>query len=114
MSGDRRRQNPRIILGIDREAADRIAELALDPAYAALLRENDALRAALAATPAPPAEIDVERQRQWAKWITEVGEHLGPDWACAECKPESDMLVSGFQCVYHEAAAYQRDTKEPE
>jgi hypothetical protein len=23
------------------------------------------------------------------------------DWACAECHPNSDMLVSGFQCGYH-------------
>jgi hypothetical protein len=25
------------------------------------------------------------------------------DWACRQCKPESDMLREGFRCHYHEA-----------
>jgi hypothetical protein len=25
------------------------------------------------------------------------------DWACRECWPQSDMLVDGFLCAYHEA-----------
>jgi hypothetical protein len=27
------------------------------------------------------------------------------DWACAECRPYSDMLKDGFRCAYHEARA---------
>jgi hypothetical protein len=50
------------------------------------------------------ADLDPERQR-WARWIVEVGATLGPDWACAECRPESDVLVDGFVCCYHEARA---------
>lgn len=41
---------------------------------------------------------------RWAKWIIQRGLGL-PDHACAECVPHSDMLVAGFQCVYHEALA---------
>jgi hypothetical protein len=48
-------QNPRVVLGLDKEQAERLAELAFDPAYKALLDENDALRAALADIPASPA-----------------------------------------------------------
>lgn len=25
------------------------------------------------------------------------------DWCCAECRPDSDMLVEGFRCSYHAA-----------
>lgn len=27
------------------------------------------------------------------------------DWACVECRPDSDMLVEGFRCAYHRARA---------
>lgn len=27
------------------------------------------------------------------------------DWACAECKPHSDMIKAGFQCGWHRALA---------
>ena len=27
------------------------------------------------------------------------------DWACKQCHPESDILIDGFVCVYHEALA---------
>lgn len=30
---------------------------------------------------------------------------LMPDWACAECRPESDMLTEGFRCGLHAARA---------
>ena len=32
-------------------------------------------------------------------------DHYGGDWGCAECHPDSDMLVGGFQCGLHLARA---------
>lgn len=32
-------------------------------------------------------------------------DHYGGDWGCAECHPDSDMLVAGFQCGLHLARA---------
>ena len=34
------------------------------------------------------------------------------DWACAECRPESDMIRPGFRCHRHEAAAVIAKHKE--
>lgn len=28
-----------------------------------------------------------------------------PDWACRQCRPNSEMLVDGFVCALHEADA---------
>lgn len=41
--------------------------------------------------------------------VVEAAEKLSPriepfaggDWACAECRPDSDILVAGFQCHVH-------------
>ncbi len=30
---------------------------------------------------------------------------LPADWACKECRPDSDMLLEGFQCGYHAVRA---------
>lgn len=35
------------------------------------------------------------------------------DWACAECKPHSDMLKDGFACDYHRARRMASPTDEP-
>jgi hypothetical protein len=52
---------------------------------------------------------DAERLR-WAEWIVSWAREA--DWACAECRPDSDMLVDGFVCVYHEARAALAPTGE--
>lgn len=36
------------------------------------------------------------------------------DWACAECRPQSDMIRKGFRCAYHEASALLRTPLEPQ
>ena len=36
------------------------------------------------------------------------------DWACAQCKPSSDMLVDGFVCAYHEAKALAAEQPKPQ
>jgi hypothetical protein len=42
-----------------------------------------------------------------ARLVEELRKHklaqINKDWACAECHPESDMLVAGFKCSYHSA-----------
>lgn len=50
---------------------------------------------------------DVERQRdEFAAAVIRYGQAGGfHDWACAQCKPNSDMLVSGFVCTFHKAKA---------
>ncbi|MCK4118369.1 hypothetical protein ACI2UK_13870 [Ralstonia nicotianae] len=39
-----------------------------------------------------------------AAWIVGQG-NSNPDHACAQCRPDSDMLVPEFVCAYHTAAA---------
>jgi hypothetical protein len=34
-----------------------------------------------------------------------VMEGANGDWACAECRPTSDIISPGFQCSYHAAKA---------
>jgi hypothetical protein len=42
-------------------------------------------------------------ETEFAKWIVENPAKYHKDWACAECAPESDILVTGFQCIPHKA-----------
>lgn len=39
----------------------------------------------------------------FAHAIVANGPPQNGDWACAECRPQSDMLVAGFRCAYHRA-----------
>ncbi len=48
--------------------------------------------------------IDVD---SWAKFITRDTEFYG-DHACFECHPYSEIIIDGFRCVKHEAAAHLR------
>jgi hypothetical protein len=64
----------------------------LDDFIAALEAENARLREALTDLMAV-----VEREGWWSQ--------LNGDWACAECKPESDMLIPGMRCEFHAARA---------
>ena len=52
------------------------------------------------------AETAALRQQveKFAKWITQCGVSR-PDYACAMCRPRSEMLIEGFVCTYHEAVA---------
>ncbi len=52
--------------------------------------------AALAARPGPGLRAII----QWA-----AGQPAPGDWACAECRPASDMLSVGFRCAVHAARA---------
>ena len=40
---------------------------------------------------------------QWAKYIAREHPDGAGDHACAECRPCSDILIDGFQCVPHQA-----------
>ena len=45
-----------------------------------------------------------ERERALARFIQQhTSPTWGGDWACVECRPESDMLIEGFRCSWHEA-----------
>lgn len=43
------------------------------------------------------AREDIEQAVQQAR--------IPGDWACAECHPQSNILIDGFQCWYHRLAA---------
>jgi hypothetical protein len=53
------------------------------------------------------AELDRAREliRDFVQWSFSH-EHTHKDWACSECKPQSDMLVEGFKCAYHKAREF--------
>lgn len=57
--------------------------------------------------------VTAERDRLRAL-LEKAGRALEPpsngDWACAECKPYSDMLKPGFQCAYHAVKAHLATT----
>jgi hypothetical protein len=55
-----------------------------------IIAERSRLREALAGLVAV-----VEREGWWSQ--------LNGDWACAECKPDSDMLIPGMRCQFHAA-----------
>lgn len=38
------------------------------------------------------------------KWILRNSEDWGGDWACAECHPNSEIIVPSFSCAVHAAA----------
>ena len=38
------------------------------------------------------------------EWVASQPVGFG-DWACVDCRPESDVLVEGFRCMVHEARA---------
>lgn len=51
---------------------------------------------------------EVEQQRDlFARWMFMRGNHSG-DWACAQCHPNSDILVPGFVCAFHQAEVIAR------
>ena len=51
---------------------------------------------------------EVEQQRDlFARWMFMRGNHSG-DWACAQCRPNSDILVPGFVCAFHQAEVIAR------
>lgn len=43
----------------------------------------------------------LETLRRWAAYIGRINDT--GDWACIECRPQSDILIDGFRCVWHEA-----------
>jgi hypothetical protein len=48
-----------------------------------------------------------------AEQLERFGHQINGDWACAECKPDSDMLKDGFRCARHIVkAARDAVTKE--
>ncbi len=49
---------------------------------------------------------------RWAKWIVNNPPYIGGDHACAECYPNSEILVPGFRCVYHEALSVNERSNE--
>ena len=56
----------------------------------------------------PPASPEVARLREaLARLVMRTGEPEGVarDWACRECRPNSDTLVDGFLCAWHAARA---------
>jgi len=68
---------------------------------------------------ATPEPIDVERLREAYRWVARkhpVGD-IWPftvyDHACSECVPDGPLVIEGFQCVPHRAAAYD-DAAEAE
>lgn len=63
-------------------------------------RELDAAIEAEARAQADSAPLDVRRILEWA-----AAQPLTWDWACVECRPNSDMLVVGFLCAIHAARA---------
>lgn len=61
-------------------------------------KDNESLRSAAAL-----AESEVARLREIMGFLVLHRPKVNGDWACAECKPYSDMLVAGFQCAWHSA-----------
>lgn len=47
------------------------------------------------------------------KWAARLGYGIANDHGCVECYPESGMLVEGFLCAYHRAAAVVRGDATP-
>ena len=55
----------------------------------------------------------VDEAREMADFIVKRFPSGYDDWACAECRPHSDMLKPGFQCVPHLAAALVAHLRGP-
>lgn len=61
------------------------------------------------AAASPSVVLELIARLRAAEQAADVAEKLSPrlepfgngDWACAECRPESDILVAGFQCHIH-------------
>ena len=68
-----------------------LPESALREFFAVHLEESERLKAA-------EGLID-----QWSKYIAREHPDGAGDHACAECRPCSDILIDGFQCVPHQA-----------
>ena len=71
------------------------ALLANPTAILELLAENAALRQAL---------NDLWKRADYVR-VPSDG-----DWACIACRPESDMLIAGFRCAYHQSGRLLADT----
>lgn len=56
------------------------------------------------------AQLEAENQR-FARYFLQ--REAPGDWACKECRPTSDMLIEGFQCVFHLAQTRQALTLSP-
>jgi hypothetical protein len=41
-------------------------------------------------------------------------EYRAPDWACVQCRPDSDCLSVGFQCSYHAMRSWLARTSKGE
>lgn len=81
-----------------RRHADEMAKL-LEIAKAHITKTTGAM-----VTASERADAAEARAKVFAKFILQNPQGL-PDHACAQCVPHSDMLVSGFVCAYHQAAA---------
>ena len=57
---------------------------------------------------ARPTPVEPEaRLRDAYQWIVrEDDDHHQADNACAECVPDSPILIEGFRCIPHQARAY--------
>lgn len=68
------------------------------------LRETEAIERRLNRLPyADELKEEIELIGSLAKCI--VNYVVVVDWACAECRANSDLLVDGFQCGFHKALA---------
>jgi regulator of replication initiation timing len=110
------------------EGLERLVERLKERAEAAeadvarLLAENEALRGELGTLKATllkghggyvgceAANDELERlcrerdeTREILRRLFKLGQPPG-DWACAECRPGSEVLRVGFKCAYHAAA----------
>ena len=54
------------------------------------------------------AQKDAER---FAKTLAKDNPLGSDDWACAQCHPNSDILIPGFICAVHAAIAATKGTK---
>lgn len=64
------------------------------------------------ATGGPPVSLTEPVLELIQGLIEAVERHRGPvdyDWACIRCRPNTDMEVDGFRCVYHRAVDFVRD-----
>lgn len=47
-----------------------------------------------------------------ARWVRQKSKGIGEDWACAQCRPDSGILVDGFVCAVHLAQRVPPNEKE--
>lgn len=58
------------------------------------------------------AAADRELIATLARWVRQKSKGIGEDWACAQCRPDSGILVDGFVCAVHLAQRIPPNEKE--